>query len=167
LILFANTNIVSTNKFGDAMDKKKKILYLISRSINTLKYYSIARFNEEGVTVTPAQMGILFLLRKGIDLPMTELSNSLSLDNSTLTRHSDKLIKSGLAERVKDDSDRRVSKLRITKSGIEESNRAIKIANEINSDVISGFSQSEIEIFTKILESINLKFDTKRRKSSE
>ena len=146
------------------MNKEKRILYLISQSINTLKYYSIARFNEDGITVTPAQMGILFLLRRGADLSMTELSNLLSLDNSTLTRHSDKLIKSGLVERVKDDSDRRVLKLRITKSGIDESNSAGKIANEINSELISGFSQSEIKIFIKILESINLKFNIKKEK---
>ncbi len=149
------------------MDNSKKILYLISRSVNRLKYYSINKFTEGGVFVTPSQMGILFLLRNGSILPMSDLSNALSLDNSTLTRHADKLIKREFVERVKDDSDRRVSKLRITGPGLLESEKALKIAKQINSDVISGFSEEEIRIFIKVLTGIISKFDVKKGETNE
>ena len=165
LDLFADTNIVSANK--SIMNNSKKILYLISRSVNRLKYYSINKFNEGGVTVTPSQMGILFLLRNGSILPMSDLSTALSLDNSTLTRHADKLIKREFVERVKDDSDRRVSKLRITELGLQESDKALKIANQVNSDLISGFSEEEIRIFIKVLNGIILKFDVKKGENNE
>jgi len=149
------------------MDNSKRILYLISRSVNRLKYYSINKFNEGGVTVTPSQMGILFLLRNGNELPMSDLSTALSLDNSTLTRHADKLIKREFVERLRDDSDRRVLKLRITQLGLLESERALKITNQVNSDVISGFSEEEIRIFIKVLNGIILKFDVKKGENNE
>lgn len=154
-------------QINQAMNKSKKILYLISRSVNKLKYYSITKFSEGGVSVTPSQMGILFLLKNGSTLQMSDLSTALSLDNSTLTRHADKLIKREFVERVKDDSDRRVSKLRITQLGLRESEKALKIANRINSDVISGFSDEEIQIFIKVLTGIILKFDIKKGENNE
>jgi DNA-binding MarR family transcriptional regulator len=152
---------------NQAMDNSKKILYLISRSVNRLKYHSINKFTEGGVFVTPSQMGILFLLKNGNSLQMSDLSNALSLDNSTLTRHADKLIKKGFVERVKDDSDRRVSKLCITGPGLLESGKALKIAKQINSDVISGFSEEEISIFIKVLNGIISKFDVKKGEKNE
>jgi DNA-binding MarR family transcriptional regulator len=149
------------------METSKKILYLISRSVNRLKYYSISKFNEGGVTVTPSQMGILFLLRSGNTLPMSELSIALSLDNSTMTRHADKLVKSGLIERLRDESDRRILKLRITQPGLLESEKAARIANEINADVISGFSDEEVRIFIRVLTGIVSKFEVKKGEKNE
>jgi len=149
------------------MDTSKKILYLISRSVNRLKYYSISKFNEGGVTVTPSQMGILFLLRNGNARPMSELSIALFLDNSTMTRHADKLIKSGFIERLRDESDRRVLKLRITQSGLLESEKAAGIAKGINAEVISGFSEEEIRIFIKVLTGIISKFEVKKGENNE
>jgi len=149
------------------MDHSKKFLYLMSRAMNRIKYYSIGKFNEGGVTVTPSQMGILFLLKNGKPLPMTALSSALSVDNSTLTRHADKLIRSELVERVRDDSDRRILKLRITEKGLIESGKAARISNQINAEVISGFSEEEILIFSKILMSIIQKFDLAEGGSNE
>ena len=149
------------------MDHSKKFLYLMSRAMNRIKYYSISKFNEGGVTVTPSQMGILFLLKNGKPLPMTALSSALSVDNSTLTRHADKLIRSELVERVRDDSDRRILKLRITEKGLVESGKAARISNQINAEVISGFSEEEILIFSKILMSIIQKFDLAEGGSNE
>jgi len=131
--------------------------------MSKIKYYSISRFNEGGVTVTPSQMGILFLLKNGDSLPMSALSSALSVDNSTLTRHADRLIKREFVERVTDDSDRRILKLRITGTGLKESEKAAKIAKEINRDVISGFTDEEVLIFTKVLTGIIQKFDSIQR----
>lgn len=142
------------------MDYSKKFLYLMSRAMNRIKYYSIDKFNDGGVTVTPSQMGILFLLKNGKPLPMSALSTALSVDNSTLTRHADKLIKSEFVERVKDDTDRRILMLRITDKGLKEGEKAARISNQINAELISGFTEEEIQVFSKILMSIIQKFDT-------
>jgi len=144
------------------MDQSKKILYMMSRAMNRLKYYSISRFNEGGVTVTPSQMGILFLLKNVESLPMSALSAALSVDNSTLTRHADKLIKRDFVERVNDNSDRRILKLKITGKGLQESVKAADIAHQINSEVLSGFTNDEISVFIKVLTEITNKFETSK-----
>ncbi len=135
-----------------------RFLYLISRSVSRLKYYSIQKFQGEGVNVTPSQMGILFLLLKDGDKTMSELSTALNIDNSTLTRLADRLVREGFAERIRDDTDRRISKLRITENGRAESRKALRITKEINNEIIRGFSEEEIAAFVKILESFLKKF---------
>jgi DNA-binding MarR family transcriptional regulator len=135
-----------------------RFLYLISRSVSRLKYYSIQKFQGEGVNVTPSQMGILFLLSKGDGKTMSELSTALNIDNSTLTRLADRLVREGFAERIRDDSDRRISKLRITESGTAESRKALRITKEINNEIIRGFSEEEIAAFVRVLESFLKKF---------
>lgn len=137
---------------------EQRFLYLISRAVSRLKYYSIQKFQGEGVTATPSQMGILFLLSRGEGKTMSELSSALSIDNSTLTRLSDRLVKEGLIERTRDDSDRRVSKLRITGKGTAESRKALKITKEINSEITKGFTPDEIAAFVRVLESFLEKF---------
>ena len=162
MTILAYATIVLASNQVIKMDQSKKYLYLMSRAWSRIKYYSILRFNEGGVTVTPSQMGILFLLKKGDSLPMSALSSALSVDNSTLTRHADKLIKREFVERVADESDRRILKLRITDTGLKESLKAAKISNAINAEVISGFTEEEILIFSKVLTGIIQKFDSNR-----
>lgn len=135
-----------------------RFLYLISRSVSRLKYYSIQKFLGEGITVTPSQMGILFLLSKGEGKTMSELSSALNIDNSTLTRLADRLVKEGVVERVRDNADRRISKLRITESGAAESRKALRITKEINSEITRGFTEEEVAVFVRILESFLKKF---------
>lgn len=159
LTLFVLAIFVFTNNQDRNMDHSKKFLYLMSRAMNRLKYYSINRFNEGGVTVTPSQMGILFLLKSVDSLPMSSISTALSVDNSTLTRHADKLIKREFIERVKDDSDRRVLRLRITDTGLKECDKAVRITSRINAEVISGLTEEEVIIFSKVLMNIINKFE--------
>ena len=135
-----------------------RLLYLISRAVSRLKYYSIEKFSGGGVTATPSQMGILFLLLKKDYMTMSELSSLLDIDNSTITRLSDRLIRQGLVERARDDSDRRISKLAITDRGKAEGVKAIRIAKAINAEIRKGFTDEEIEIFTRVLESFFEKF---------
>ena len=135
-----------------------RYLYLISRAFSRLKYYSIQKFLKENISVTPSQMGILFALSSEKSMTMGELSSFLSIDNSTLTRLADRLVKQGFIERVRDSSDRRVLKIMLTQSGRKESARALKITKELNSEIIRDLSAEETEIFVKILKSFINKF---------
>ncbi len=139
-------------------ENNNRLLYLISRAVSRLKYASIERFNNAGVTVTPSQMGILFLLMKRDNMSMSELSSILSIDNSTLTRLSDRLVKLDFIERVRDINDRRISKLRLTDNGRCEGMKAVKTAKEINSEISRGFTDEEMKIFIRVMESFFAKF---------
>lgn len=140
------------------MSNNDRMLYLISRAVTRLKYYSIEKFNNSGINITPSQMGILFALTKKNGLKMSELSSLLKVDNSTLTRLADKLEKQGFVERKQSILDRRALTLNITRSGLSESAKAVLIAHEINNEIKSGFTDEEIEIFSRVLYSFIEKF---------
>ena len=142
------------------INSKNRLLYLISRSVTRLKNYSAKRFSEEGILITPSQMGMLFFLNKAGKMNMSALSLLMGLDNSTLTRLVDKLGKAGFVRRVPDPDDRRAFIIEITGPGIIEAARAAAISKEINNQIMEGFSESEIEIFIRILESFFVKFKT-------
>jgi DNA-binding MarR family transcriptional regulator len=82
---------------------------------------------------------------------MTQLSNALDIDNSTLTGLIDRLERSGYVTRGPGDSDRRAFRISITPQGLEESNRASPLIRKINEEIKSGFSQEEIETFKRVL----------------
>jgi DNA-binding MarR family transcriptional regulator len=113
--------------------------------------------NAKGNTITPAQAGILFLLRKS-DHTMTNLSRILAIDNSAITGLVDRLEKAGLAERTSNPDDRRTYLICITEKGKAEIDRAYVTIKRVNAEIKSGFSEKEIEAFKEVLNSLLEKF---------
>jgi len=93
---------------------------------------------------------------------MTQLSNALDLDNSTLTGLIDRMERSGYVSRRPGDSDRRAFRICSTPQGLEESNRAKPLIRKINEEIKSGFSQEEIETFKRVLTGLLEKFGKSR-----
>jgi len=112
----------------------------------------------EGIRVPPAQAGILFLLKERDGQTMSELSQVLSIDNSTITGLVDRLHKSGFVNRMVGPKDRRISRIHVTPQGVEEIARAKVVIKRVNEEIKSGFSQQEIETFKNILNSFFEKF---------
>ena len=143
------------------MQKNDRLIYLISRAQHGLMTYLKKALNDEGVEITPVQAGILFLLRKNA-LTMTELSRTLSIDNSAITGLVDRLEKSSLAKRTANPNDRRTYLIRITDKGKNEIDRAYVIIKKVNEEIKSGFSEDEVETFKKVLNSLLEKFTKER-----
>ena len=80
------------------MPKDDRLIYLVFTAQLKLRTYLKNAFSEAGVTITPAQSGILFLLKRKNGQTMSELSQVLTLDNSTLTGLVDRLERAGLRE---------------------------------------------------------------------
>ncbi len=69
--------------------------------------------------ITPAQFNVLRILRGSPrGLPCTEISRRMVSKDSDVTRLLDKLIRDGLAERTRSETDRRVVIGRITQAGM-------------------------------------------------
>ena len=81
------------------MLKDDRLIYLVFTAQQKLRTYLKNAFSEAGVTITPAQSGILFLLKKKNGQTMSELTQVLSLDNSTLTGLVDRLERAGFVKR--------------------------------------------------------------------
>jgi DNA-binding MarR family transcriptional regulator len=143
-----------------AMPKDDRLIFLVFTAQQKLRTHLANAMSEAGVAITPAQSGILFLLEKKNGQTMSELSQSLSIDNSTLTGLVDRLERSGFARRNAGTADRRASHVFITSRGIEEIGRAKTVIRRVNDRIKSDFSTEEIDIFRKVLQSFFVKFGT-------
>ena len=133
------------------MKTDDRLIYLLFMAQQKLRIYINNALLEGGIKTTLSQTGILFLLRQEDGQSMTQLSNALDIDNSTLTGFIDRMERSGYVVRSPGDSDRRAFRISITPQGLEESNRAGPLIRKINEEIKSGFSQEEIETFKRVL----------------
>ncbi|HPB81658.1 MAG TPA: MarR family transcriptional regulator [Spirochaetota bacterium] len=135
-----------------------RLLFLLSRAEFSLKKYLKGKFREKNISITPGQMGILFLLKSRDAISMSELGTALYIDNSTITRLVDRLESKGLVKRLMNPDDRRQYLLSITEKGTETINSAKNIVQSTNDLIKKDFSKEEIDAFKRVLESFTIKF---------
>ena len=140
------------------MPNHDRLIYQLFLAQHRLKTYLKKTLAANGIHLTVAQAGILFLLRRKNGQSMTELSRALFIDNSTITGLVDRLEKAGFVERAASYGDRRMFRIHVTPRGMEESQKAKVVINGVNEDVQAGFSNDEIEIFKRVLDSFSGKF---------
>lgn len=87
------------------------------RSLRRFERLVTYQFKNCSCGVTFAQCLILLEIEEHGQATMGQLATQLRLDGSTLSRTVDGLVRSGLAERVNDDHDRRVVRMRLTPEG--------------------------------------------------
>ncbi|HPC74048.1 MAG TPA: MarR family transcriptional regulator [Syntrophales bacterium] len=140
------------------MSRNDRLIYLIFTAQQKLRTYIKNTLLKENVRVTIAQAGILFLLKQKTGQSMSEISQYLSVDNSTLTGLIDRLERSGFVRRNSNPDDRRSLNIDITESGLRELEKAKVVIRRINEEVKEGFSEQEIESFKKVLQHFTSKF---------
>ena len=141
------------------MSDDDRLIYMIFTAQQKLRTYLKNALTAEGVKVPPAQAGILFLLEERDGQTMSELSQVLSIDNSTITGLVDRLQKSGFVNRMASSKDRRISRIHLTPQGVEEIDRAKSVINKVNEEIKSGFSPQEMDTFKRILKSFFERFN--------
>jgi len=144
------------------MPTDDRLIYLVFTAQQKLRTYLNGCLVAEGVKVTIAQAGILFLLRQQDGRTMTELSQIMGLDNSTMTGMIDRMEKSSLVTRNSNPSDRRLSHIYITSRGQDEAARAKVVIRRVNEEVKKGFSSGDIETFKDVLRSFFTKFNNSK-----
>lgn len=127
---------------------ENRIYYLLTRTESLMNSYIKQQLSGAGLKVTPAQLGLLFLLKGKDGRTMTELSRDLGMDNSAVTRAVDRLEKSALVERKSSSGDRREYRIMITESGIAETEEAKKVITSLNAKISESFPQEELEILS-------------------
>ncbi len=140
-----------------------RIISLISRAQHCLMLHLKTRFQEAGIEkITPVQTGILFLLKQK-SYTMTELSQTLAIDNSAVTGMVDRLEKSGLAVRKANPGDRRAYLISITRYGLKEISKAYAVIRKVNDDILKEFTEAEVETFKKMLNSFLVKLSKEKQ----
>jgi DNA-binding MarR family transcriptional regulator len=129
-----------------------RIFYHLSRTENRMKAYMKKAFRENGITISPAQIGILFLLLKNNSQSMSDLSNALEIDNSSTTRLVDNLEKMNFVQRDLNPGDRRQYFIFLTTQGKKEINRAKKVVRGINEKMKEDIPEHELAVFFKVID---------------
>jgi len=135
-----------------------RLIYLVFTAQQRLRTHLKKRFRDEGLRITAAQAALLFLLRGNNGQTMSELSQALLVDNSTLTGMIDRLEKMGFAARGAHPSDRRAYRIEITAAGHEEADRAKRVLRDVNKAIKAEFSDEDVACFRKILKAFFHKF---------
>ena len=133
------------------MPVEDRLIFLISKVCQKLIINLQKAFSENGVEVTPVQVGLLFFLQKNDGLSLTQISQGLMLENPTVTGLVDRLEKSGYVKRSDHPSDRRVYLVYLTEKGNKVADKALPIVKKLNEQIKEGYSEREIENFKKVL----------------
>lgn len=139
--------------------KDDRLIFLIFTAQNKLRTYLNNALVAASVRVTFVQAGILFLLKQSNGRTMSDLSQLIGVDNSTLTGLVDRLEKAGFVARQASPTDRRSLLIQVTPEGIAEGDKAKTIIKRVNEEIKVGHSPEEMEIFKGILRSFFVKFN--------
>jgi len=140
------------------MDKDDRLIYLLSRAQHRLTEYMKKTYSGARISVSPIQAGILFLLKKNESMSMSDISQVLGVDNSAITGMVDRLEKGGFVSRMADPHDRRKNMIHITEKGTIEISRTKALTIKVNSLIKEGFTDAEIDLFKRVLNSFFDKF---------
>ena len=133
------------------MAAEDRLIFLISKVCQKLIINLQKAFSENGVEVTPVQVGLLFFLQKNDGSSLTQISQGLMLENPTVTGLIDRLENLGYVKRADHPSDRRVYLIYLTEKGNLVANKALPIVKKLNEEIKKGYSREEIEGFKKVL----------------
>jgi len=133
------------------MAVEDRLIFLISKVYQKLINSLQKAFSENGLEVTPVQVGLLFFLQKNNGSSLTQISQGLMLENPTVTGLIDRLENLGYVKRADHPNDRRVYLIYLTEKGKKVANKALPIVKKLNEQIKEGHSKEEIENFKKIL----------------
>lgn len=101
--------------------------------------------------LSPAQGRILMALYEQDDIPVRKLSEMTSLDKSTLSLSLTRMEQFGLVERSGDEKDRRVVRVKLTRSGRSHRQACYEATQELTDILYCGVTNEERGVFLRVL----------------
>ncbi|QOY93443.1 MarR family transcriptional regulator [Massilia sp. UMI-21] len=131
---------------------RPRFVQLLGRAQRALQRWIEAR-PESWEGISAAQVGLLFVLRsrQGQPAAVGEIAGELGVAPAAVTNLSKRMQAAGMLERVADEQDARLTRLRMTGSGREASARAGAVLVELNARLAEGFTPAELQIVARWL----------------
>jgi DNA-binding MarR family transcriptional regulator len=107
------------------------------------------RFQDTGIT--RIQWIALYYIEKYIVISQRELSNLMNVKDSSAGRLIDRLERDKLIERKKNELDRRIIYIQLTKKGQEIFSALKPYGEKFNNDLIRGIKEEDLIIYEKVL----------------
>jgi DNA-binding MarR family transcriptional regulator len=134
------------------MDKAAGIIALLATIRDKANKFILQQLKERGShDILPAHGSVFIALFRNSELPMGQIARMIDRDKSTVTTLVNKLTSLGYLEKRKDDSDSRVSLIRLTEKGKSLQTDFMDISEDLLSRVYDGFSDLEKEILMTLL----------------
>lgn len=130
--------------------KTPRFVYLVNRAQRAIGRW-IERRPEAWDGISPAQVGLLFLLAARDDAPIGEIAQALGVAPAAVTNLSKRMQAADLVERVGDAHDGRLTRLRLTKAGVAASATAHAVLEQLNARLLAGFSTEEQAVVARWL----------------
>ena len=143
-------------------DLKKRVLMAVRDYGVNLTQFRNAMSEWAGLNVTDMEcLGLLFL--KGIATP-SELARHTGLTSGATTAMLDRLERAGLIERRPNPDDRRGTLIAPAQSSAEKTASWFESARNAQDELISSYSESELEIIADVFERFTKLWDQEREK---
>src|SRR5665648_457984 len=133
------------------MESSKPLGYILGRSLRVFRNQLAFEFKEKEIELTFDQFVILHMLNSNCDLIQQDLANQLQKDKSIIVRQINCLLENQYVVRLTNKEDKRKKNLILTKKGFEILNQMKEIASELSGKLLSGISETELEIFRNVL----------------
>lgn len=113
---------------------------------------------QTDMKLTMPQFVLLFTINEEKEeVILKDMAEKLGKDKSAILRMIDLLEKKELVRRVVDQNDRRKNQLMVTKKGERLIAEFRKIESELNSELLEGLSDADMETFYKVTNHIQIK----------
>ncbi len=106
------------------------------------------------INLTSAQIKLLTCFSDRDVFTMTELSRNLNVSMPTMTAMVDRLVKSKMIERERDDIDRRVVKVKLTNVGRKMLKKLIRIRREEMEKILKNLNEDEMKNYLISIEMV-------------
>ncbi|WP_242649599.1 MarR family winged helix-turn-helix transcriptional regulator [Alkaliphilus oremlandii] len=101
--------------------------------------------------VTRVQWIALYYLGREESISQKELAERMNVKESSIARLLDRMERDGLVERIKNESDKRITNLRLTDRGKEYRIKLLPEGEKFEQLLYKGISDEEMQVFTTVL----------------
>jgi DNA-binding MarR family transcriptional regulator len=128
-----------------------RFVFLLNRAQKVLQRWIETR-PEAWDGISSAQAGLLFLLAsRKAPATVGEIAKGLQVAPAAVTNLSKRMQAADLIERVDDDADGRVTRVRLTARGLDASRQAHAVLQDLNARLTAGFAPDELAIVARWL----------------
>jgi len=137
----------------------KPLGYMLGRTHRVYKNLVINEFKKQEIELSFEQFVMMQMLNSDCTLIQQDVANQLQKDKSIIVRQINVLLELQYIVRQINNEDKRKKNLMLTSCGIDILNQMKGIASEVTERLLSGATQTELDIFQQVLMKIQANGD--------
>jgi DNA-binding MarR family transcriptional regulator len=139
----------------------KVIFYYLDKAIKSYRQFAQNRLSESGLNITVDQWLIMNVINEEPEVSQQEIAEKVFKDNASVTRIIELLVKKGYIKRTILNSDRRRTKLEVSKKGSHLLKEASKVVNGYRRAALKGINEMELKRMRITLDKLISNCETK------